>query len=951
MALEQLFASFKSDKGGGNSGSYDPNDADSYNSFIQAMISDARDYEGSVLAENRNDAQSYFYGYLPGLGPGGTNPAGNTLVIQDPNATYDQILGATTKETANRSTYVSTDVRDAIMLMLPALIRLFGASEAPVYLVPRSQQEVDQAQQATDYVNYVFWNDNPGFLILYGALKDALTVKTGFVKWWCDENKETVRKKFTNITADQIHRVMMENPTAKLIKLGKVISDGMPKAPPGPRLVSPPPSLPPGIPQMGGPSAPPMPGPPASLGGQTSPGTLPGVTSTSPKAMGGVEPVSAPPPSGGPPPGALSAPTGPTPPMGTSPTYDEVIIQFELNKPLIRCAGVPPEEMRLDRYARSFKDSRIVGHERVVPVDQMIAMGYTRELCLDHIQSQDINEFTMESQLRNAGRSMSTRVGDGVLYGEWFIKADKDGDGSPELRYICTMGEDHVIVHDEEANRVKFALFSCDPISHTIVGDSIADYTKDIQRIKTNMMRGVLDSLAESINAKTVINELMVNLDDALNDDLGAVIRTRGDPSNTVMFANTPFVGQQAMPIIDALNAVLERRTGLSDAAKGLDPKALQSSTQIGVEAIINGAQERVELVARVLCETGFKDLFVGLYNEICENPNPPRTLRVHGAFVPYDTSTFDASMAVEVNANLGKGSDMVRMVALSGIKTDQQALIAQMGINNPICGIPELMNTETDLLAIANVKNVGRYFKMPTPDQLQQLLSAPKAPDAQMMAAQAMIERVRMDGAKAVGQQHIDTQRMQSENEFKHRQLQAKTQVDLQKLELQGQQMGVDHHMQLAELASKLMADQQAGEQQDQQSQNEMADQQMKQNQQGEDNLAASHQAVLQAAAQAAAHRENMAKIDSGHTQAMTDMAARHHQAMTGHAVKGAGILSENVMNAEQRQHEASQGELDRSHEATQSGLDRRHQAETTAATLSQQEKIAKMKPKGPAK
>ena len=69
----------------------------------------------------------------------------------------------------------------------------------------------------------------------------------------------------------------------------------------------------------------------------------------------------------------------------------------------------------------------------------------------------------------------------------------------------------------------------------------------DIQRIKTNLMRAILDSAAESINPKTVINELLVNPDDAMNDDLGAVSPApRGDPGNTVkMFTNTPFLGQQ----------------------------------------------------------------------------------------------------------------------------------------------------------------------------------------------------------------------------------------------------------------------------------------------------------------------------------------------------------------------------------------------------------------------
>ena len=923
-AIERIFANFKSD-GNANAtpGSYDPGDPETYSSYIQAMISDSVDYEGSVLAGERNIAQEYYYGMLPRLDSSGGMKGSDTTIIQDPNATYEEILGYD-KETANRSTYVSTDVRDAIMLMMPGLIRLFGASEAPVYLVPRSQAEVDQAQQATDYVNYVFWNDNSGFLILYGALKDALTVRTGFIKWWCDENKETIRKRFTHVTADQVHQLMLENPTCKLVKVGKTISSGMP----------PPPSMPPGPPAGPNPSPPPMGGaspmPPAAPPSPAGPST--GAPPAGPMPTG--LPNTGPPPgpmAGAPPPPLPMAPPPPPPPM-----FDEVIVEFEIDKPLIKVAGVPPEEMRLDRYARTWKDSRLVGHERVVPMDQMIAMGYPREQCLEYVQSQAINEFTMEAQIRNPGRMMSTRVGDGVKYGEWYIKADQNGDGQPELRYICTMGENHDIVSDEEANRIKFALFSCDPISHTIVGDSIADYTEDVQRIKTGMMRGVLDSLAESINPKTVVNELMVNLDDALNDDLGAVIRTRGDPSQAVMYTQTPFVGQAALPILELINDQLARRTGLTDAAKGLDPKAIQSSTQIGVEAVINGAQERVELVARVLCETGFRDLFTGLYNEICENPNPPRTLRINGKFVPYDTSTFDASMTVEVNPNLGKGNDMVRMMALSGIKQDQQALVAQMGLNNPICGPTEMLNTMTDMLALANVKNVGRYFKTPNPMEMQQMLSAPKQPDPQAMAAQAMMEKVRSETAKAVGQQSLDRTRMMQENTFKHQQLHAKSMIDLQKLDLQGQQMGVDHHVALAQLASQLMKDQSDSDAQDQQSQLDSQDQEMKQNQVDQQGQDSERQAMLQAASTMAGHQQNMAKIASDHAQGMTKIAAAHHQAMTGHAMTGVGMLADRAGQ-----------ESDQEHEATQADLDRQHQAMTTDATLRNQQTIAKMKPK----
>ena len=148
-AFERIFAHQKDDRGASATpGSYDPGDPETYAAYIQAMISDSVDYEGSVLAGERNTAQEYYYGMLPRLG-GANDQQSNTTIVESPTATYEEILGYD-KETANRSTYVSTDVRDAIMLMMPGLIRLFAASENPVFLVPRSPDEVDQASKRLD---------------------------------------------------------------------------------------------------------------------------------------------------------------------------------------------------------------------------------------------------------------------------------------------------------------------------------------------------------------------------------------------------------------------------------------------------------------------------------------------------------------------------------------------------------------------------------------------------------------------------------------------------------------------------------------------------------------------------------------------------------------------------------------------------------------------------------
>ena len=300
MALERLFAHFREDRPvNASTGSYDPGDPYSYANYIKGMIDDSVDYESSILAGERNTAQEYYYGMLPRLDGSTEMKGSDTTIVEDPTATYAEILGYD-KETANRSTYVSTDVRDAIMLMLPGLIRLFGASEAPVYLVPRSQAEVDQAQQSTDYVNYVFWNDNSGFLILYGALKDALTVRTGFVKWWCDENKETVRKRFTRITADQVHQLLLENPSAKIIKVGNPIPGGMP--PPPPALPAAPPGPP--MPMPSGPPGLPPGGPPSAATGSSGP--VPPLSGSAPPS-----PMPPRPPPGGAPPPSSSMGSGP----------------------------------------------------------------------------------------------------------------------------------------------------------------------------------------------------------------------------------------------------------------------------------------------------------------------------------------------------------------------------------------------------------------------------------------------------------------------------------------------------------------------------------------------------------------------------------------------------------------------------------------------------------------
>ena len=77
-------------------------------------------------------------------------------------------------EIDGRSQVVSTDVADTIETILPNLLRIFTSSDQVVRCEPVKSEDVELADQATNYINYIFNKDNAGFSILYTWFKDAL---------------------------------------------------------------------------------------------------------------------------------------------------------------------------------------------------------------------------------------------------------------------------------------------------------------------------------------------------------------------------------------------------------------------------------------------------------------------------------------------------------------------------------------------------------------------------------------------------------------------------------------------------------------------------------------------------------------------------------------------------------------------------------------------------------
>ena len=102
-----------------------------------------------------------------------------------------------------RSRAVSSDVADTIEGLMPSLMDIFCGADEVVRFEPVGAEDEAAAQQESDYVNHVFMQQNPGFMILYSFIKDALLSKVGIVKVWWEEREEESRETYYDLTEDQ----------------------------------------------------------------------------------------------------------------------------------------------------------------------------------------------------------------------------------------------------------------------------------------------------------------------------------------------------------------------------------------------------------------------------------------------------------------------------------------------------------------------------------------------------------------------------------------------------------------------------------------------------------------------------------------------------------------------------------------------------------------------------
>ena len=658
-----------------------------FQSVVSAEIEDAVTYIDTDLSPARATATAYYRG----------DPFGN--------------------EEEGNSRVVATEVRDTVNAMLPSIMRVFFSSERVVEFVPRGPEDVQGAEQASDYANYILTQDNPGFTVLYGTFKDALVRKCGIVKAWWAKNTTVRVEKYTGLDEGTMMLVQQE-PNATVTVITQYDDPNITE------------------PQIG---MDPMTGQPIML------------------------PI---------------------------PQLFDIEVKRTIEEGKIYVEGVPPEEFLMDRNARSIDTAAFVGHRKMATVAELLEMGYDEDLIMENISTTDF-EYNDEYLRR---RPTTTTMGSlneshnpamlRALYVEGYMRVDYDGDGIPELRKVCCLGEGYTIVNNEPADLVGFADFPCDPEPHTspLEANSIFDYTKDLQEIKSDILRNTLDSLAQSIHPRTAIVEGAVNLDDVLNNETGAIIRMRA-PGMVQPLAQ-PFVGQAAFPMLDYMDAIKEERTGMSKASMGLNADALQSTTKAAVSATVSASQMRIELTTRILAE-GMKKLFKIILQLAVKHQDKARMVRMRNQWVQVDPRGWDATMDVAINVGMGMGDTEQKLQMLTMIAAKQEQALQQLGPINPLVTPAQYSNTLRKVVELAGFKDASQFFNAIPADYVPPQATEPPKPTPEEMLAQVQVQAIQADIQKKAAELQLEQQKAMMADDRERDKIETDRFIKLRELEL----------------------------------------------------------------------------------------------------------------------------------------------------------------------
>ena len=455
----------------------------------------------------------------------------------------------------------------------------------------------------------------------------------------------------------------------------------------------------------------------------------------------------------------------------------------------VKVMSVPPEEFLISRRATDIESAQFICHRVKKTVSELIIEGFDPALVESlpsYSQSQaELNEERL-ARFSYDDDSVPPDEGMGanrqVWLDECYTRIDFDGDGIAELRKITKGG--NTILDNVEIDYIPFSAICPLPIPHKFYGMSVADTVKDIQLIKSTVVRNILDNMYLTNNSRYAVLAGQVELDDLLTSRPGGIVRMRSP--NAVTPLPTPQMPPDAFNMVRYLDQIREERSGVSKMSQGLNPDVLTSHVTAGaISAATESAMQRVELIARIFAETGIKDVFRCIYQLVQRYEDRQKIVFLNNKFVPIDVSRWKEKLNCIVNVGVGSGNQQNKMQTMSSIMNILNVLVQQGGMGTLVTA-QNLYNAVSEFIAQSGYKNADAFISNP------EMMPPPQPPepsmDEKVAAQKAQIELTKLQLQAA--ELELDTKLKQQALELKKREAQVDFLIKQQELEIKKQKV-----------------------------------------------------------------------------------------------------------------------------------------------------------------
>lgn len=585
-----------------------------------------------------------------------------------------------------QSNVIDRTVFETVQWILPSLCRIFANGDDVVTIVPVGPDDVDSAAQESAYLNWLVTQKHSWFDLFLEWATDALLTKNAYFLVYKDKKDTVEVEQYTEQTAQGIS-YLLQDPQVQLIESR---SYEAPDLPPDPVI----------DPQTGQPV----------LDAMGQPMTRPAML------------------------------------------YD-CAIRRQSSKKEVCIRVLPPERVKVDQRSFSWRiDDRCNYFEywEETTLTDLREQGY--DIPTDVADDPEI--YTQEDYARDQfGERRLERYKPSdpsmrrVKARMIWIRCDADGDGKAELLQITRVGRR--IIAKEEVSRIPVASGVACPVPHRHVGFSIADMVQDIQRIKTAILRQGLDNLYIANNPQKILNEQLVNIDDALISRPGGIIRATD--INAIRYEEAPFVFPQAIAGLEYMDKVRENRTGVNNGFMGIDESTLNNAQPGTVNQMSTMAAQRVEQIARILA-FAIQDLFSIVHEQVLKLGHKREMVQLAGKWTEVNPGSWRKRYDFKTCVAFASGNKDAQVARLMMMLAKQTEAL-QLGI--PVCTPENYYNTLVELTKAGDYASPDRFWTDP-----KNIPKPPPQPPEGIVQAQIKAESDQKIKAADLVQREVESQR-----------------------------------------------------------------------------------------------------------------------------------------------------------------------------------------------